>query len=162
MIAPSALPTALVSRPTEPSNCEPRVLRRTLGDESERSGELHKPLELSGDHDPQRLELGRDCRASVPEDPADEAEADQQCERQPQPAADRQEAADEARTAIEEDREDDPADDEQKRLREDDDSGDEEREPEPDRRALQLADHHRVAEFGGTGALDVHFGGRRP
>ena len=78
------------------------------------------------------------------------------------PAADRQEAADEARTAVEEDREDDPADDEQQRLREDDDAGDEEREPEPDGCALQLADHHRVAEFGGAGALDVHFGGRRP
>jgi len=31
VIAPSALPTALVSRPTEPSNCEPRFVGGPFG-----------------------------------------------------------------------------------------------------------------------------------
>ena len=75
--APIALPTALVSRPTEPSSCVPRSGRLALGHQAERSGELHQPVELRGDDDAQRLELRGDGRPGEPEDPAEEAEAEQ-------------------------------------------------------------------------------------
>ena len=82
--------------------------------------------------------------------------------REPEAAADRQDPADQARAAVEEDREDHSADDQQQRLRQDDHAGDEQGKPEPDRRALQLADDDGIAEFSGAGPLDVRFDSRRP
>ena len=68
--APIALPTALVSRPTEPSSCAAEVGRLALGHQAERAGEFHQPVELRGDDGAQRFELGGDGRAGEPERPS--------------------------------------------------------------------------------------------
>ena len=44
--APIALPTALVSRPTEPSSCAPRLAGWPAGHQAERGGEGDQAVEL--------------------------------------------------------------------------------------------------------------------
>ena len=88
-MAPSALPTALVSRPTEPSSCAPMLDVLPAWHQPERSGDQpYDRVELGGDDRAQRLELGGEGRAGEIEDPADEAEAERAMtisSRQPRP-----------------------------------------------------------------------------
>ena len=118
--APIALPTALVSRPTEPSSCCTEVVGGPLGT-GRATRRIHHAVELGGDDNPQRFGLGRDGRAGEPEHPADEAEAERAGEQQPPAAPDRQEPAEQARAAVEKTAKIDAANDQQQRLGEDDD-----------------------------------------
>src|SRR6185369_3113062 len=127
----------------------------------ERGGELHQPVELRGDDNAQSLELRGDGRPGEVEDPAEEAEAEQDGEKQPPRPRDRQDALQQPGPAVEEDREDRATDDQQQRLGEDDDADDEQSQPEPDRGLLKLAPDERIAELRRARPLDMGLGRRR-
>jgi len=118
--APIALPTALVRRPTDPSEIAPLALRQ----QPQGSRELHQPVELFRDDDPERFELRGDGRPGEPEHPAEESKTEQDGEEQAIRPRDREPAPDQARAAVEEHGEDGASDDEEQRLGEDDDPDD--------------------------------------
>ena len=159
--APMALPTALVSRPTEPSSCWPRLADWPLGHESQRGGEGEQALELFGHHQPQRLELGGDGGSGKPGHPAEEPEPEKNYQQQPPAARDRQDPADQPDPAVEEYREYRAADDQQQRLREDDQADNEQGHAEPHGGLGDLAADERVAEFRRAGPFEMGLGGRR-
>ena len=75
--APIALPTALVSRPTEPSSWLPRLVGWPLGIRPSEAAKSISRSNCAVTTSAQRLELGGDGRSGEPDDPADEAEAEE-------------------------------------------------------------------------------------
>ena len=83
--APIALPTALVRRPTLPSSWPPRFAAGPRGTMPSEAANAITRSNWAVTTCAQRLELRGDGRAGEPEDPADEAEPDDQVSSSRQP-----------------------------------------------------------------------------
>ena len=159
--APMALPTALVSRPTEPSSCAPR-LADWPRHQSQRGGEGAAAGGIVRSPPPQRLGLGGDGGSGIPGHPPEEPEPEKNYEQQPPAARDRQvpgRAAARRRRGI-------PRISRRRRSAAAAGRGRSRRQSpghaEPHRGLGHFAADERVAELRRAGPFDMGLGGRRP